>query len=72
MLSVCATSCASERLFSVSGNIVTPTRTCLNPDKVNMLVFFGLKTWSKSTNSKLDNMQRYGLYICDATCIDLF
>ena len=39
LLSVCATSCASERLFSISGNIVTPTKTCLNPDKVNMLAF---------------------------------
>ena len=39
LFSVCATSCASERLFSTSGNVVTPARSCLNPDKVNMLVF---------------------------------
>ena len=38
-LCVCATSAASERLFSMSGNIVTPRRSCLKPDKVNMLVF---------------------------------
>ena len=39
LFSVCATICASERLFSTSGNVVTPARSCLNPDKVNMLVF---------------------------------
>ena len=38
-LCVCAMSAASERLFSTSGNIVTPRRSCLKPDKVNMLVF---------------------------------
>ena len=38
-LSVCATSCASERLFSTSGHIATPTRSILKPHKVNMLVF---------------------------------
>ena len=31
-LSVCATSSASERLFSTSGNIVTPSRSSLKPD----------------------------------------
>ena len=35
---VCATSCASERLFSMSGH-VTPMRTSLKPDKVNRLFF---------------------------------
>ncbi len=39
ILCVCATSCASERLFSTSGHIVTPARASLNPEKVNMLVF---------------------------------
>ena len=38
-LCVCATSAASERLFSTSGKIVTPLRACLKPDKVDMLVF---------------------------------
>ena len=37
--SVCATSSASEHLFSTSGQIVTPCRATLNPDKVNMLTF---------------------------------
>ena len=35
-LCVCATSSASERLFSVSGNIVSPTRNSLEPDKVEL------------------------------------
>ncbi len=38
-LCVCATNVASECLFSTSGAIVTPRRSCLKPDKVNMLVF---------------------------------
>ncbi len=38
-LSVCATSCPSERLFSSSGHIVNSLRGNLNPEKVNMLVF---------------------------------
>uniref|UniRef100_UPI003AAD5237 E3 SUMO-protein ligase ZBED1-like n=1 Tax=Centroberyx gerrardi TaxID=166262 RepID=UPI003AAD5237 len=38
-LCVCATSCASERVFSTAGNVVTPTRSLLKPEKVNMLVF---------------------------------
>ena len=38
-LCICATSCSSERLFSTSGHVVTPARSSLNPDKVNMLVF---------------------------------
>ena len=38
-LSVCATTCPSERVFSSSGNIITAKRNCLKPDKVDKLVF---------------------------------
>ena len=38
-LCMCATSTSSERLFSTSGNIATPIRAALKPEKVNMLVF---------------------------------
>ena len=38
-LCVCATSCASERVFSSSGKIVTPLRASMNPHKVDMLTF---------------------------------
>ena len=41
-LCVTATSCSSERLFSISGNIVTKKRTQLKPNRVNELVFFSL------------------------------
>ena len=38
-LCVCATSSASERLFSTAGNVVSSFRSTLKPDKVDMLVF---------------------------------
>ena len=38
-LCACATSLPSERLFSTSGNIVTPNRCSMKPDKVDMLTF---------------------------------
>ncbi len=36
---ICATSCASEWVFSAVGNIVTPLHSCLKPENINMLVF---------------------------------
>ena len=39
-LCVCATSSASERLFSTAGNVVSSFRSTLKPDKVDMLVFY--------------------------------
>ncbi|XP_052432606.1 E3 SUMO-protein ligase ZBED1-like [Carassius gibelio] len=38
-LCICATSTPSERVFSTAGSVVTPIRSLLKPDKVNMLVF---------------------------------
>ena len=38
-LCICATSTASERVFSTAGNVVTPNRSLLKPAKVDMLVF---------------------------------
>ena len=38
-LSVQATSSPSERLFSKAGQIITPLRAQLNPEKASMLVF---------------------------------
>jgi len=41
-LAIPPTSADSERHFSASGNIVTPTRCSLDPEKVKMLVFLKL------------------------------
>ena len=38
-LSNCASSSASERLFSTAGNISTKKKNSLKPDKLNILVF---------------------------------
>ncbi|XP_008290990.1 zinc finger BED domain-containing protein 1-like isoform X2 [Stegastes partitus] len=38
-LCIQATSSASERAFSASGNVVSAHRSCLKPEKVDMLVF---------------------------------
>lgn len=38
-LGIQATSSASERAFSASGNVVSNHRSCLKPEKVDMLVF---------------------------------
>ncbi|XP_047229374.1 E3 SUMO-protein ligase ZBED1-like [Girardinichthys multiradiatus] len=38
-LCVCATSSPSERVFSTAGKVVSPQRSLLNPEIVNMLVF---------------------------------
>ena len=38
-LCILATSVASERLFSTSGNIVSDKQCCLKPERVNMLTF---------------------------------
>ena len=40
-LCVNATSVASERIFSLGGNIVTKKRSCMKPHTVNELVFLG-------------------------------
>ncbi|XP_059194212.1 E3 SUMO-protein ligase ZBED1-like [Centropristis striata] len=43
-LCIQATSSASERAFSASGNVVSAHRSCLKPEKVDMLFFFNQRT----------------------------
>ncbi len=38
-LCVCATSSSSERAFNTAGYLLSPKRTCVNPDKMNMMAF---------------------------------
>lgn len=38
-LGIPASSAPSERLFSVSGGVVTPTRTCINTENVSAIVY---------------------------------
>lgn len=45
-LAVPATSCPSERLFSTAGNVISASRSRLNPDTVRALLC--LKSWSNS------------------------
>jgi hypothetical protein len=45
-LCIPATSSASERVFSTGGNVITPQRASLNPDKVNQLVFLAHNNFS--------------------------
>ena len=37
-----ATSCASKLVFSSAANVVAPLRSCLKPEKGNMLLFLAL------------------------------
>jgi len=46
VLAIPPTSADSERVFSCAGNMVTPTRSCWDPKKVEMLVFFLTRTES--------------------------
>ena len=48
-LCICATSSSSERLFSTAGNIATPLRSHLTPDKVEMLTFLSKKLMMELT-----------------------
>ena len=45
-LAVPATSCPSERLFSAAGNVISSTRSRLNPETARALLC--LKSWYKS------------------------
>lgn len=47
----CATSCTSERFFSITGHIVSKKRSCYKPQLINMLAFlsFNMKKWKYST-----------------------
>ena len=53
-LSISATSVPCERLFSTSGNIITPKQASLEPNTANMLFFFGTKFAREVIHIKLD------------------
>ena len=52
-LGIPATSAAIERVFSISGNIITKSRNNLNPETVKQLTL--LKSWKLKTIKEIQN-----------------